>query len=279
VRNLYFNGYNNIFSLAMKTVLNLRRLVLVLCFALVLLQACQQGTILNAEGAQAQKRKDAASYNTQLGMAYLKQGDRPRAKRKLLTALDLAPNSADVNVAMAYYLEKTGDVKEAHRYYQQALSLAPTSGAQLNNYGAFLCRLGRYKEAEAYFLKAVKDVQYVHTAEAYENAGLCATAIPDYPKAENYFTRALKHDPLRKQSLYELVRLERKQNHNALALRYLQRYPRLSLSDANLLAMAIDLSHKMGNAKAEAAYKKRWARLNNFTDSTGAMNEYDSNNR
>jgi type IV pilus assembly protein PilF len=192
-----------------KTVLNLCRLGL--CLGLVLLQACQQRTANVVSWAKAQPTQ-AASYNTQLGMAYLKQGDRPRAKRKLLRALDLAPNSADVNAAMAYYLEKTGDLKEAHSYYQKALSLAPNSGAQLNNYGAFLCRLGQYKEAEAYFLKAVKDIHYVHTAEAYENAGLCAAAIPDYPKAENYFKRALKHDPKRRQSFHELVTLERKHN-------------------------------------------------------------------
>ena len=41
--------------------------------------------MLNAEHAmRPQKQNDAASYNTQLGIAYLKQGDRPRAKRKLL---------------------------------------------------------------------------------------------------------------------------------------------------------------------------------------------------
>jgi type IV pilus assembly protein PilF len=218
-----------------KTVLNLCRLVLWL--GLVLLQACQQRTALNIvcwAKAQPTRALQAASYNTQLGMAYLKQGDRPRAKRKLLTALDLAPNSADVNAAMAYYLEKTGELKEAYSYYQKALSLAPKSGAQLNNYGAFLCRLGQYKEAEAYFLKAVKDVHYVHTAEAYENAGLCAAAIPDYPKAEYYFKRALKHDPKRRQSLHELVILKQ----------------------------------PLGS----------WAKLNKFTDHTGANYEYDSNN-
>lgn len=258
-------------------VLNLVRLLF--CLSLLLLQACQQRTTLNVERAiQAQKQKEAASYNTQLGLAYLKQGDRPRAKRKLLSALDLAPDSAEVNVAMAFYLEKTGDIKEAQAFYLKALSLAPNSGAQLNNYGTFLCRLGNYKKAEDYFLKAIRDVHYVHTAMAYENAGLCAATIPDYAKARKYFTKALEQDPQRKQSLYELVDIEIKQNHANQALTYLQRYPELSLNDSTLLTMAIDASHRAGKAKAEAAYKQRLSRLNNFTDHTGAKNEYDRNN-
>ena len=55
----------------------------------------------------------AASYNIQLGLGYLKQGDRPRAKKKLLTALKQEPNSADANAAMAYYFEQTSELEQA----------------------------------------------------------------------------------------------------------------------------------------------------------------------
>ena len=113
-----------------------------------------------------------------MGLGYLKQGDRPRAKKKLLTALEQEPTSPDVNSAIAYYFEQTKELKQAEKYYLKALSLAGNSGAQLNNYGTFLCRQGDYKKAENYFLKAVKDVQYVNTAGAYENAGLCALSDP-----------------------------------------------------------------------------------------------------
>jgi type IV pilus assembly protein PilF len=172
-----------------------------LLIAVSLLQSCQQ--------AQNSPYQEAALYNTQLGLAYLKQGDRPRAKRKLVTALAQAPNSPSVNAGLAYFMEKTGEMKRAAFYYRQAMLLAPGRGAQLNNYGAFLCRRGHYRAAETYFLKAVNDAQYEHTASAYENAGLCAMAIPDYPKAIHYFKKALEHDPLRKQSLNELVKIEK----------------------------------------------------------------------
>lgn len=246
--------------------------------SLMLVQACQHSTEIKAGQTALAQKHQAASYNTQLGLAYLKQGDMPRAKRKLLAALDLEPDSADAYVAMAYYLEKTGDMKKARMFYQKALSLAPNSGAQLNNYGAFLCRLGKYNEAESYFLKAVSDVRYIHTAGAYENAGLCATVIPEYSKAKKYFAKALEQDPQRKQSLYELVTIELKQNHANKALMYLQKYPVLSLNDPVLLDLAINAAHQAGKARVELDYQQRLSRLNNFTDHTGAKNEYDSNN-
>jgi type IV pilus assembly protein PilF len=241
-------------------VLNFLRFIL--CLSLFLLQACQQNNSLNTEAAlQRAKHNKAAVYNTQLGLAYLKQGDRQRAKRKLLRALDLDPNSADVNAAMAYFLEKTGDLKEARNYYNKALSLAPRSGSQLNNYGSYLCRHGNYKQSEGYFLKAVKDVNYLHTAGAYENAGLCAAARAEPTKAAGYFIQALQHDPKRKQSVYELVRIELKQNHAEKALAYLKKYSNLTLNDVALLNLAIEATHRLAKPKLEETYKQRLADL------------------
>lgn len=248
-------------------------------FSVWLLQSCHYNEEEKAEKtAKAQKRSDAASYNTQLGMGYLKQGDRPRAKKKFLTALELAPSSPDVQDAMGYYFEKTGDLVSAKKHYRQALALAPDSGAQLNNYGTFLCRSGNYSDAETYFLKAVQDVNYVHTSGAYENAGLCAGAIPDYKKAETYFSKALEQDPRRKQSLYELASIELKQDKPDNALAYLQKYQELSLADPELLAMALLAAHKTGQSDIENDYKERLSKLNNFTGNSGVQNEYDSNN-
>ena len=203
--------------------------------ALLLLQSCQHNKL---------KSNDAALYNTQLGLAYLKQGDRARAKRKLLTALTQAPNSPDVNASMAWFMEQSGEMDRAQAYYKKAMAAAPGNGAQLNNFGAFLCRRGQYRQADTYFLRAVNDAQYEHTAGAYENAGLCASAIPDYKKAKKYFFRALEQDPLRKQSLYELVNIEVKLGRDDQALAWLKKYPALTQSDPVLLALARSLGLK-----------------------------------
>lgn len=142
-----------------------------------------------------ENRQIAADDNVKLGLAYLQQGNTPHAKEKLLMALDEAPNWAVSKDAMAYFLEVTGDKNEAENYYKEAISLSPEDGAALNNYGTFLCRSHRIDEAEKMFLKAATLPNYLNTAEAYENAGLCALTIPDKNKAKYFFEKASKQDP------------------------------------------------------------------------------------
>ena len=179
--------------------------------AFLLLQACQYNNTV--PDAKKSTSNEAALYNTQLGLAYLKQGDRPRAKHKLLKALAEAPHSPEVNTAMAWFMEQSGEINNAQRYYRKAMMVAPKQGAPLNNYGAFLCRKGHYREADAYFIKAFKDPNYERIASAYENAGLCAEAIHDDQKAIAYFRKALEHDPSRQQSLNELATIEVRLGH------------------------------------------------------------------
>jgi type IV pilus assembly protein PilF len=220
-------------------------------------------------------RVDAASHNTQLGLAYLKQGDRPKAKLKLALALSQAPNSASTNGAMAYYLEQTGSTKLARQYYEKAVRLAPGKGAQLNNYGAFLCRQGEYLQADHYFNKAADDINYDNTAGSLENAGLCSLSVPNKTKASLYFTRALKQDPSRKLALYELVKLDIMEKNYPKALNNLNKYPKITLNDKTLLQLASDVASKMGKDDLASSYYRRLQRINESSDKTGVNNEYN----
>ncbi|MFI4919566.1 MAG: type IV pilus biogenesis/stability protein PilW [Legionellales bacterium] len=235
-----------------------RLLILLNC---LILQACQSSADKEVQVPRKPDLNKAAAYNMQLGLGYLKQGDRPRAKKKLLTALDQAPNYPDVNAAIAYYFEQTKELDRAKKYYLKAISLSSNSGAQLNNYGTFLCRQGEYIKAELYFLRAVNDVRYVHTSGAYENAGLCSLAIPDYNKAKYYFTTALNQDPSRRESLYELVKLESKLGDNAAALKQLQKYPALVSNDRVFLALAKEVASKAGDVALSEKYENDYKNM------------------
>jgi type IV pilus assembly protein PilF len=136
-----------------------------------------------------------AGLNTKLGLAYLHQGHVARAKSKMLLALQEDPNNPIILDAMGYFLEKTGNVKTARQYYLRAVALAPRRGTVQNNYGTYLCRHGYYQEAIKHFLLATQDTNYLHVADAYENAGVCAAKIPNKKLAHKYFRAALQHDP------------------------------------------------------------------------------------
>lgn len=253
------------------------RYVLSIISLVVLCQSCEhKRTEINEEPTiKEPKINEAASYNTRLGLAYLQQGNRSLAKRKLLLAMSQAPDSADVNASMAYFMEKSGDMDKAAMFYQKAMALAPGAGTQLNNYGAFLCRRGHYKEAEKYFMKAVKDVGYDHTAGAYENAGLCVMALSDDATASAYFMKALEQDPSRQQSLYELVTLNIKDGKTKEAYKHLQKHSNLCQNDRALLQLAITVANKLGHPEQEEAYKQR---LKVLSENTGEHNEYNNSN-
>jgi len=221
--------------------------------AMVMLLSCKQQAMDNGNSHQKKDKVAAAAYyNTQLGLAYLNQGNIPRAKRKLLQALALNKSSPDVNAALAYYYEKTKEANEATTYYKKALEYSHHDGAQLNNYGAFLCRQGQFDKAEQYFLDAVKDMRYLHTAGAFENAGLCALENKQQDKAREYFTKALSQDQTRVQSLYELVTMALNQQQWLEAKKYLETYPVLVSENKSLQALSDKVAGKESTSETGA---------------------------
>lgn len=227
----------------------------------ILIQSCQPKSINSEVHNPKKDLNKAALLNVQLGLGYLKQGDRPKAKKKLLTALDEAPKSAEAHAAMAYYLEQTNEIKQSKTYYLKAIALAEEKGAQLNNYGAFLCRHGAYDKAETYFLNATKEPRYLNTGSIYENIGLCSLAAGNYEKATFYLSKALEHDPSKKTALYELIKLEQKKTQYKNALFMLQKYPDLVLNDKIMLTLAIQVASQAGQEKIAADYALSFADL------------------
>lgn len=194
--------------------------------------------------AQAKSNPTAANYNAELGLNYLQQGDVERAKSKLWLALKQDPHNPIVQDAMGFFLEQTGETQQAQNFYLKALTLAPHSGIAQNNYGTFLCRQGQYQQSIQHFLLATQDLQYLHTSQAYENAGLCALKIPDIRQAENFLHKANKADPGRASPLLELAKLSYNQQHYQAAKVYLTRYFQRAKPPA---AQAEELKNKLAS--------------------------------
>jgi type IV pilus assembly protein PilF len=176
----------------------------VLCF--LILSGCI--TVKPNDEISEEKKISTAKINVQLGMAYLARQDVERAKQKLLLAISQAPKAPETWYSFAYFLEKTNNASDAKKNYLKALHLAPKRGDTNNNYGTFLCRQGDYVNAIKYFMIASKDPNYLETASAYENAGLCSLKIPNKQIAKLYFKKAIAYDPTRTISLAELKKLK-----------------------------------------------------------------------
>lgn len=201
--------------------------------------------------------KSAAEYNVQLGLGYLREGNVDRAKEKLLIALQQNPNSSSAFGAMAYFWERTRDTKKAEEYYLTAIRLSNNQGDAQNNYGTFLCRIKRYPEAERYLLSAANNTNYIYTAAAYENLGLCQIDAGDLEKARLYLQKALDQDPLRQRALWELSNLEMRLNLFGPAYQHLKLLMQLTTPTKAMLEMAMQLAIKLHDIQGKIQYQQQ----------------------
>lgn len=190
-------------------------------------------------------KKAAAKTNTQLGFYYLQNGDYQRAKTKLLTALKEDPKYPPANSAMGYFLEKIGEIAQAKEYYLRAIKFAPKDGAMHNNFGTFLCRHHQYTEALQQFKIAVADKDYLHSGRAYENAGLCAKKMHDPRLAQQFFQKAIQHNPSLPTSLFELSSLYYHAGNYTKANHYFQRYAAIAQPTQNARKLKIAINKQI----------------------------------
>ena len=239
----------------MKNKIFVKRKLIGLCcvgIAVALLAGCASKSNFQEEQVAPEKKINkiaAADINIKLGMAYLtRRKDPVEAKRKFLKALALAPKQAAPWYGMGYFLESTGDVAGAKKYFDKSVALAPKNGEVQNNYGTFLCRNGQPKASIPHFLLAVKDPIYLEVGEAYENAGVCALAIPNVKRAEKLFKKAFIANPGLPRSMFELATIYYNQGKYKLAQRMMTDLAVVDKAPyAQVLWLNIRINKKLGN--------------------------------
>lgn len=198
----------------------------------------------------------AAKINTELGLHYLQQGNTALALNKLERALDYEPNYADAHHYMAetYHHLEIYDVADIH--YRKAIKSKPADPAIHNNYGVFLCGLGKFELAEKHFLTAAKSYRGNMSAEAYENIALCAKRNDDLVKAEKYFRKALKRNPLLAKSLFHMADTTFKQGAYLSARAFIQRYFSVESKSPESLLLGIKIENQLKDNKLAKTYAR-----------------------
>lgn len=170
---------------------------------------------------------DAARYNMQLGISYLRQGNLPAARDKLEKALAQDSGLATAHAALGVVFERLEDPDGAEKHYRRAVDLDGSDPDNLNALAVFTCsRKDKPADALKLFDRAIAIPLSVKTANRtmlYTNAGTCAKKV-DLARSEAYLRGALTQDPKFPDALYQLadVSLER---GNALQARgFIERY-------------------------------------------------------
>lgn len=201
--------------------------------------------------------EDAAEYNMQLGVSYLRQGNLPAARDKLEKALDQDPGLATAHAALGVVFERLEDPDGAERHYQRAVDLDSNDPDNLNALAVFTCsRKQKPKEALKLFDRAIAIPLSVKTANRtmlYTNAGTCAKTV-DLARSEAYLRGALAQDPKFPNALYQLAEVSLERGNGLQARGFLERYLAAGKPTPAALWLGVRIEQALNNAAAAGRY-------------------------
>jgi type IV pilus assembly protein PilF len=231
---------------------SLRPLSILLCAALI--AACGSASP-RAEGAE--NNVDAAAYNAQLGIEYMRQGNLALAKEKLERAQKQNPRDPNVHSSLALLYERLGDRKRSDSHFRTALRLSPRNPDIQNNYAVYLCRTGRHAEGVERFEDAARNPLYRTPEAAYTNAGVCLRQADRDRDAEAFFTRALQVRPNFAEAAFQLGDLFLEQGRVNDARSKVEQFLKAFTATPDLLLLAVRASCTLGDRVAEARYARK----------------------
>jgi type IV pilus assembly protein PilF len=204
-----------------------------------------------------QQRRDAAIYNTELGIAYMRRGDLAVAQTKLDRAAEENPDDPDVHSARALLYARLGDPKEADREFRAALRLAPKNPDFQNNYAVYLCSVGRVDAGVQTFLRAAQNPLYLTPELAYDNAGVCLRSAHRDVEAAQMFSDALAIRPTFAQALWQLADLNFSQGKLVQARQQIDAFLASNQETPDLLLLAVKVTRAQGDRLDAELYARR----------------------
>jgi len=204
-----------------------------------------------------QQRHDAAIYNTELGIAYMRRGDLAVAQAKLDRAVKENPDDPDVHSARALLFARLDDPKQADQEFREALRLAPKNPDFQNNYAVYLCSVGRVDEGVQTFLRAAHNPLYTTPELAFDNAGVCLRSAHRNVEAAQMFTEALSIQPGFAQALWQLADLNFSEGKLVQARQEIDGFLAANQATPDLLLLAVKVTRAQGDRLDAALYARR----------------------
>ncbi len=206
---------------------------------------------------------EAAEYNLQLGISYLRKGNLQAARQKLERALEQDPDLATAHAALGIVFERLEDPEGAERHYRRAVDLNSSDPDNLNALAVFTCSRKQDPQAALkLFDRAIAiplSVSAANRPMLYTNAGTCAKSV-DLARSEAYLRGALAEDPLFPDALFQLadVTLER---GNAFQSRgFLERYLARVKATSAALWLGVRIEQALNDRAAAARYGEQLRR-------------------
>lgn len=237
-------------------------IVMVLCAACTVTEMDYSKTIGSSSGSEESatrhdkkrdKKKEAAENYVQLGLGYLRKGDRQRSRANLLKALERDNESAAAHNGLALLSQLEDENVLAEEHFKKAIHFEPELTRVRNNYGVFLFRQKRYEDAEKQFLIASEDISYARRANVFFSIGQIAKQLNKPEEARQAWEKAIKLNPKLTGPFLELAEVYFKAGDYPKTKRYLEHYETLSKPSPRALWLAVRLEHAFGNKDGVAS--------------------------
>ncbi|MBN8281130.1 MAG: type IV pilus biogenesis/stability protein PilW [Gammaproteobacteria bacterium] len=201
--------------------------------------------------------KEAAQYNMQLGISYLRQNNLPAARDKLEKSLEQDPDLATAHAALGVVFERLEDPAGAERHYRRAVDLKPSDPDNLNALAVFTCsRKQKPDDALKLFDRAIAIPLSVKTANRvmlYTNAGTCAKRV-DLNRSETYLRGALAQDPRFPDALYQLAEVTLERGNPLQARGFIERFLAGGKPTPAALWLGVRIEQALNDAAAASRY-------------------------
>ena len=214
------------------------------------------------------KEKEAAETYVQLGLGYLRRGDRQRSRANLLKALERNDKSAAAHNGLALLSQLEDENELAEEHFKKAISYEPELTRVRNNYGVFLFGQKRYKDAYKQFLIASEDVSYPRRANIFFSIGQIAKQLSKPDEAKQAWEKAIKLNPELPGPFLELAEVYFKAGDYPKTKRYLEHYETLSKPSPRVLWLAVRLEHAFGNKDGVASKALALRKLFPYSEET-----------
>jgi Flp pilus assembly protein TadD len=137
------------------------------------------------------------------GNRAMAEGDNALAEACFRTALQLAPDTAELHANLAFLLDAAGDVVQAEACYQRAIACNPDIAQIHLNLGSLLAEQKRLTEAEAAFTHAI--TLEPDAAGGWSNLGGLYSGTRRHAEAELCCRQALLRDPQHAKARFNLA--------------------------------------------------------------------------
>lgn len=203
---------------------------------------------------------DAAQFNLELGISYLRDNKLQAAREKLERALQQNPNLVTAEWTLGLVFERLEDPKGAERHYRRAVDLDGSDPGALNALAVFTCNYKKDPQAALKLFDRALAVPLSQKAAnrpmLFTNAGTCAKQV-DPARAETYLRNALTDDPRFADALLQLASVTLERGKALQARGFLERYLAQSPATAATLLLGVRIEQALKDDEAAGQYADR----------------------